>query len=121
MIDKKNARRYDDCLKYTMVAGKKALVMAGLEKERNSEGYKQLDVTRTGVLVGTGMGGLTVFQDGEGGEGRGEGGGRRREGRGRKEGGMRGGQGIRKGNGVRGGGKREGGVSGGAWGNGMRS
>lgn len=23
LIDKKNARRYDDCLKYTMVAGKK--------------------------------------------------------------------------------------------------
>ncbi|GIL78525.1 hypothetical protein Vretimale_6120 [Volvox reticuliferus] len=64
MIDKKNARRYDDCLKYTMVSGKKALVMAGLEKERCSEGYSQVDPTRVGVLVGTGMGGLTVFQDG---------------------------------------------------------
>ncbi|PNH05925.1 3-oxoacyl-[acyl-carrier-protein] synthase I, chloroplastic [Tetrabaena socialis] len=64
MIDKKNARRYDDCIKYTMVSGKKALVMAGLEKERNSEGHKNLDLTRVGVLVGTGMGGLSVFQDG---------------------------------------------------------
>ncbi|EFJ42114.1 hypothetical protein VOLCADRAFT_83790 [Volvox carteri f. nagariensis] len=64
MIDKKNARRYDDCLKYTMVSGKKALVMAGLEKERCAAGYQQVDPTRVGVLVGTGMGGLTVFQDG---------------------------------------------------------
>ncbi|GFR48682.1 hypothetical protein Agub_g10637 [Astrephomene gubernaculifera] len=64
LIDKKNARRYDDCLKYTMVSGKKALIMAGLEKERCSEGYKQVDPTRVGVLVGSGMGGLTVFQDG---------------------------------------------------------
>eukprot|EP00198_Chlamydomonas_reinhardtii_P011862 XP_001701199.1 3-ketoacyl-CoA-synthase [Chlamydomonas reinhardtii] len=64
LIDKKNARRYDDCLKYTMVSGKKALIMAGLEKERCSEGYKKVDPTRVGVLVGTGMGGLTVFQDG---------------------------------------------------------
>lgn len=28
LIDKKNERRYDDCLKYTMVAGKKALKQA---------------------------------------------------------------------------------------------
>ena len=26
LIDKKNARRYDDCIKYTMVAGRKALI-----------------------------------------------------------------------------------------------
>jgi 3-oxoacyl-[acyl-carrier-protein] synthase II len=64
LIDAKNARRYDDCLKYCMVAGKKALRMAGLEKEANAEGYSKLDATRVGVLVGTGMGGLTVFQDG---------------------------------------------------------
>lgn len=48
-----------------MVSGKKALRMAGLEKEANPEGYSKLDPTRVGVLVGTGMGGLTVFQDGE--------------------------------------------------------
>jgi hypothetical protein len=39
--------------------------MAGLEKEANPEAYGKLDHTRVGVLVGTGMGGLTVFQDGE--------------------------------------------------------
>ena len=64
LIDKKNARRYDDCLKYTMVAGKKALIQAGLSKEHHSQAYAQLDLTRCGVLVGSGMGGLSVFQDG---------------------------------------------------------
>lgn len=64
LIDKKNARRYDDCLSYTMVASKKALRAAGIEKEGNPEGYEKLDKTRVGVLVGSGMGGLTVFQDG---------------------------------------------------------
>eukprot|EP00879_Flechtneria_rotunda_P007554 GHRR01007925.1.p1 GENE.GHRR01007925.1~~GHRR01007925.1.p1 ORF type:complete len:345 (+),score=99.33 GHRR01007925.1:189-1223(+) len=64
LIEKKNARRYDDCLKYTMVAGKKALAQAGLDKEANSSAFSQLDLTRCGVLVGSGMGGLSVFQDG---------------------------------------------------------
>lgn len=64
LIDKKNARRYDDCLSYTMVASKKALRAAGLEKEANPDGYEKLDKSRVGVLVGSGMGGLTVFQDG---------------------------------------------------------
>jgi len=59
-IDGKNARRLDDCLKYGLVAGKKALRMAGLE----GEGLEGVDKTRVGVLVGSGMGGLTVFQDG---------------------------------------------------------
>uniref|UniRef100_G9B652 3-oxoacyl-[acyl-carrier-protein] synthase n=2 Tax=Haematococcus lacustris TaxID=44745 RepID=G9B652_HAELA len=64
LIDAKNSRRYDDCLKYTVVSSKKALRMAGLEKEANAQGYGQLDLTRVRVLVGTGMGGLSVFQDG---------------------------------------------------------
>eukprot|EP00882_Tetradesmus_deserticola_P000490 GHRQ01000541.1.p1 GENE.GHRQ01000541.1~~GHRQ01000541.1.p1 ORF type:complete len:454 (+),score=192.17 GHRQ01000541.1:95-1456(+) len=64
LIDKKSARRYDDCLKYTMVSGKKALAMAGLDKEGNASAFTQLDLTRCGVLVGSGMGGLAVFQDG---------------------------------------------------------
>ncbi|WIA10553.1 hypothetical protein OEZ85_010740 [Tetradesmus obliquus] len=64
LIDRKNARRYDDCLKYTMVSGKKALAMAGLDKEANASAFSQLDLTRCGVLVGSGMGGLSVFQDG---------------------------------------------------------
>ena len=48
-----------------MVAGRKALIQAGIDKVKNPEGYAALDVTRVGILIGTGMGGLTVFQDGE--------------------------------------------------------
>ena len=61
LVDKKNARRYDDCITYTFVASKKALKQAGLEK--GSEEFNKLDKTKVGILVGSGMGGLTVFQD----------------------------------------------------------
>jgi 3-oxoacyl-[acyl-carrier-protein] synthase II len=61
-VDKKNARRYDDCITYTFVASKKALRQAGLEKGKD-DAYDKLDKTKVGVLVGSGMGGLTVFQD----------------------------------------------------------
>jgi len=64
LIDKKSARRYDDCLKYTMVAGKKALAQAGLSRDAHAQAYGALDLTRCGILVGSGMGGLSVFQDG---------------------------------------------------------
>lgn len=64
LIDAKNARRYDDCLKYTVVSGRKALIQAGLDKHRTPEGYARIDPTRVGCLIGTGMGGLSVFQDG---------------------------------------------------------
>lgn len=40
------------------------LLQAGLDKEGNAEAFSKLDLTRCGVLVGSGMGGLTVFQDG---------------------------------------------------------
>lgn len=64
LVDKKNARRYDDCLTYTMVAAKKALRDAGIEREGNPEGHEKLDKSRVGVLIGSGMGGLQVLQDG---------------------------------------------------------
>ena len=60
-IDKKQDRRLDDCLRYCLVSGKKALEDAGLGTE---EQRAELDLTRAGILVGSGMGGLTVFQDG---------------------------------------------------------
>jgi 3-oxoacyl-[acyl-carrier-protein] synthase II len=62
LVDKKNARRYDDCLTYSLVSSKKALADAGLEL--GGDAFNALDKTRCGVLVGSGMGGLTVFQDG---------------------------------------------------------
>ncbi|KAL6197374.1 hypothetical protein ACLB2K_032983 [Fragaria x ananassa] len=59
-IDGKNDRRLDDCLRYAIVAGKKALEDADL----GADNRPKLDKTRAGVLVGSGMGGLTVFSDG---------------------------------------------------------
>ncbi|XP_065877853.1 3-oxoacyl-[acyl-carrier-protein] synthase I, chloroplastic [Euphorbia lathyris] len=57
-IDGKNDRRLDDCLRYCIVAGKKAFEDADLG------GDTKIDKERAGVLVGTGMGGLSVFSDG---------------------------------------------------------
>lgn len=65
MINKKQEKRFDDCLKYTMTAGKKALIQAGLEKAHCPEGYDTLNKLRCGVIIGSGMGGLTVFSDGK--------------------------------------------------------
>ncbi|XP_027345718.1 3-oxoacyl-[acyl-carrier-protein] synthase I, chloroplastic isoform X3 [Abrus precatorius] len=59
-IDGKNDRRLDDCLRYCIVAGKKALENADLGADKLSK----IDKERAGVLVGSGMGGLTVFSDG---------------------------------------------------------
>lgn len=61
LIDTKNLRRYDDCIKYGLVAGKKALKSSGLEI--GSDAFEKLDKSKSGVLIGTGMGGLTVFSD----------------------------------------------------------
>jgi 3-oxoacyl-[acyl-carrier-protein] synthase II len=44
------------------VSGKKALIDAGLEV--GSEEFLKLDKTKCGALIGTGMGGIQVFQDG---------------------------------------------------------
>lgn len=57
-IDKKQARRVDPFIAYAMVAGKKALEMAGLYPENT------LDKSRAGVLIGSGMGGMGQFADG---------------------------------------------------------
>ena len=44
------------------MSGKKALEDAGLGM--GTEAFEKLDKSRCGVLIGTGMGGLKVFQDG---------------------------------------------------------
>jgi 3-oxoacyl-[acyl-carrier-protein] synthase II len=54
-IDKKQARRVDNFIAYSLVAGKKALESANINKE------SKLDKTRCGVLIGSGMGGLDMF------------------------------------------------------------
>lgn len=59
-IDKKQARRIDPFIRYAMVAGKKALEHAGFALDDLSS----LDKKRCGIIVGSGMGGMSVFFDG---------------------------------------------------------
>ncbi len=59
-MDRKQARRVDKSIAYTMVAGKKALEFAGLK----DQAFEQLQKERCGILIGSGMGGMTVFADG---------------------------------------------------------
>ncbi|GKD74149.1 3-oxoacyl-[acyl-carrier-protein] synthase I, chloroplastic [Tanacetum coccineum] len=58
-IDSKTDRRLDDCQRYCIVAGKKALEDAALDGNQCSK----IDKDRAGVLVGSVLGGGTVFTD----------------------------------------------------------
>lgn len=55
-------RRMDPFLTYALVAGKKALEDAGIGID--SDAFNKLDKTRSGVLCGSGMGGLNVYSEG---------------------------------------------------------
>lgn len=59
-LDKKQARRVDKSIAYTMVAGKKSLESAQLSGEQ----LERLKKDRCGILIGSGMGGMSVFADG---------------------------------------------------------
>lgn len=59
-LDRKQARRVDKYISYTIVAGKKALEQAQLK----GEALEAVDKSRCGILVGSGMGGMSVFVDG---------------------------------------------------------
>ncbi len=59
-MEKKQARRVDPFIRYAMVAGKKALEHAGL----NSDEMAKLDKSRCGIVIGSGMGGMSIFYDG---------------------------------------------------------
>jgi 3-oxoacyl-[acyl-carrier-protein] synthase II len=56
-IDKKLARRADPCINFAIAAGKMAVADAKLNMD-------QIDKTRVGVLVGSGMGGMQRFYEG---------------------------------------------------------
>ncbi len=60
-LDKKQARRVDPFIRYTVVAGKKALEYAGLLAP---EALDKLDKIRCGIIIGSGIGGMSCFQDG---------------------------------------------------------
>ncbi|MFA6119418.1 MAG: beta-ketoacyl-ACP synthase II [Parachlamydiales bacterium] len=57
-MPKKQARRADPFIRYAMVAGKKAFENAQLNN------FQDIDKKRCGVLVGSGMGGMSSFSDG---------------------------------------------------------
>ncbi|PCI75986.1 beta-ketoacyl-[acyl-carrier-protein] synthase II [Candidatus Aerophobetes bacterium] len=59
-MDKKQARRVDPFIRYSMVAGKKALEDGGLTPEV----LERLDKKRCGILISSGMGGMSVFYEG---------------------------------------------------------
>lgn len=59
-IDKKQARRIDPFIAYAMVAGKKALENADLAGET----INALDKTRCGIIIGSGIGGMSMFAEG---------------------------------------------------------
>ncbi len=59
-LDKKQARRVDPFIRYTVVAGKKALEMGNLK----GPAFDQLNKARCGVVIGSGMGGMSVFYEG---------------------------------------------------------
>lgn len=59
-LDKKQARRVDRYIAFTVTAGKRALEHGKID----AEVLATLDKTRCGVLIGSGMGGMSVFADG---------------------------------------------------------
>jgi len=59
-MDKKQARRVDPYIQYTMVAGKRALEHAGIK----GESLDALQKEKCGILIGSGMGGMSIFYDG---------------------------------------------------------
>ncbi|PKA52039.1 3-oxoacyl-[acyl-carrier-protein] synthase I, chloroplastic [Apostasia shenzhenica] len=56
-IDRKSDRRLDNCWRYCLVAGKKALENANLPPQQ----LRQMDKSRIGALVGAGVGGYTIL------------------------------------------------------------
>lgn len=59
-MDKKQARRVDPFIRYTMVSGKKALESAHLD----ADALAKLNKNRCGIVIGSGMGGMSIFYDG---------------------------------------------------------
>jgi 3-oxoacyl-[acyl-carrier-protein] synthase II len=59
-LDRKQARRVDPFIRYTMVAGKRALESAKITKDI----LESMDKSRAGIIIGSGMGGMSVFYDG---------------------------------------------------------
>lgn len=59
-IDKKQARRIDKNIAYSLVAGKKALAASKLD----ADALSHLNRNRCGIIIGSGMGGMGIFCEG---------------------------------------------------------
>ncbi|MBI5273641.1 MAG: beta-ketoacyl-ACP synthase II [Chlamydiales bacterium] len=59
-LDKKQARRVDPFIRYTIYGGKRALESAGIPLNNLST----LDRRRCGIIIGSGMGGMKTFYEG---------------------------------------------------------
>ncbi len=59
-LDRKQARRVDPFIAYAVVAAKKALEQAGLTGDK----LEMLDRLKCGVLIGSGMGGMSTYNEG---------------------------------------------------------
>lgn len=59
-IDKKQSRRIDPFIRYAIVAGKKALEHGRL----TGDAIHAIDKRRCGIIIGSGMGGMSMFHDG---------------------------------------------------------
>lgn len=59
-LDKKQARRIDKFISFTVAGAKRALAHAGLD----ADALGRLNKLRCGVLIGSGMGGMNMFVDG---------------------------------------------------------
>ncbi len=59
-LDKKQARRVDPFIRYTAVAGKKALEQSLL----SGDALMRLNKSRCGIVIGSGMGGMKTFSEG---------------------------------------------------------
>lgn len=59
MVKPKLSKRLDKFMLYMLTAGKKALADGGLTED----GMEEIDKTRCGVLIGSGMGGMQIVSD----------------------------------------------------------
>lgn len=62
-IEKKQARRVDPFIAYSLVAGKKALQHAGIPITGAELKESNIDCHRCGIIIGSGMGGMALFSE----------------------------------------------------------
>ena len=59
----KDARRYDTFVQYGVAAAAQALKQAGFISELQAAPVQQVDPDRIGVIIGSGIGGITTIED----------------------------------------------------------